>query len=387
MAGRRRFGRVRRLPSGRYQARYPGPDGIDRPAPDTFATKTDADVWLTMKEAEIRQGDWIDPDAGNVRFGAYSGQWMQDRILKTRTRELYDGLLRNHLLPTFANVALADITLASIRRWRKNRLDAGPLAARPFGPVTVAKAYRLLHAIMETAVDDGLIRRNPARIDGAGQEDSDEREVIPLPVVFHIADTIPARWRALVLLATFAQMRFGELAGLTRNRLDLDNCVIRVTEALIEPGKGHLLTEPPKSRAGKRSISFPAELVPELRAHLDAYAAPGPRGLVFVGPQGGRLRRSNFREDVWVKVAAAAGVPDAHFHDLRHTGGTLAATTGATTKELMARLGHSSPRAAMIYQHATKERDKKIAADLGKEFTKARKRSGTQRARKPNEGK
>jgi integrase len=384
--GKRRFGRIRRLPSGRYQARYPGPDGIDRPAPDTFANKTDAGVWLTLKEAEIRQGDWIDPDAGNVKFGAYSEQWMKDRILKTRTRGLYDGLLRNHLLPTFANVALADITLASIRRWRKNRLDVGPLAARPFGPVTVAKAYRLLHAIMETAVDDGLIRRNPARIDGAGQEDSDEREVIPLPAVFDIADIIAPRWRVLVLLATFAQMRFGELAGLTRNRLDLDACEIRITEALIEPGNGSLLTEPPKSRAGKRVVSFPAELVPELRAHLDTYAAPGSRGLVFVGPKGGRLRRSNFREDVWAKAATAVGVPDAHFHDLRHTGGTLAAQTGATTKELMARLGHSSPRAAMRYQHATRDRDKKIATGLGKEFTRARKRSGTPRARKPKAG-
>lgn len=105
-------------------------------------------------------------------------------------------------------------------------------------------------------------------------------------------------------------------------------------------------------------------------------------GLVKVG----RLRRSNFREDVWVKAAAAAGVPGAHFHDLRHTGGTLAATTGATTKELMARLGHSSPRAAMRYQHATRDRDKKIATGLGKEFTKARKRSGTPRARKPKTG-
>jgi integrase len=224
---------------------------------------------------------------------------------------------------------------------------------------------RLMHAIMETVVDDELIRRNPCRIDGAGQEDSEEREVIPLPVVFDIAAKIPARWRALVLLATFAQMRFGELAGLTRDRLDLDHCDIRITKALVQPDKGGLIEESPKSRAGKRGLSFPVELVPELRNHLDRYAASGRRGLVFVGPKGGKLRRSNFNK-IWSRAATAAGVPDAHFHDLRHTGGTLAATTGATTKELMARLGHSSPRAAMIYQHATRDRDKSIAAALGK---------------------
>jgi hypothetical protein len=118
------------------------------------------------------------------------------------------------VLPAFGTEQLARITLASVRRWRRERLDAGPLAARPFGPVTVAKAYRLMHAIMETAVDDELIRRNPCRIDGAGQEDSEEREVIPLPVVFDIAAKIPARWRALVLLATFAQMRFEGSRGI-----------------------------------------------------------------------------------------------------------------------------------------------------------------------------
>ena len=98
---------------------------------------------------------------------------------------------------------------------------------------------------------------------------------------------------------------------------------------------------------------------------------PGRRGLVFVGPKGGKLRRSNFNK-IWSKACVRAGIPGAHFHDLRHTGGTLSATTGATTKELMARLGHSSPRAAMIYQHATRDRDKLIAAALGKRLDATR---------------
>jgi integrase len=151
-------------------------------------------------------------------------------------------------------------------------------------------------------------------------------------------------------------------------RRALDNCEIRIKRSLVQPDKGGLIFEDPKSRAGKRGLSFPAELVPELRDHLDRYAEHGRHGLVFIGPNGGKLRRSNFNK-IWSKAAASAGVPDAHFHDLRHTGGTLAATTGATTKELMARLGHSSPRAALIYQHATKQRDKLIAAALGEHFT------------------
>lgn len=112
-------------------------------------------------------------------------------------------------------------------------------------------------------------------------------------------------------------------------------------------------------------VTFPAEILPDLTYHLAHYAVCGRSGLVFVGPKGGRLRRNNFNP-IWRVACVAAGVPDAHFHDLRHTGGTLAATTGATIKEIVKRLGHSSPRAAMIYQHATMDRDKAIAAGLGK---------------------
>jgi integrase len=126
-----------------------------------------------------------------------------------------------------------------------------------------------------------------------------------------------------------------------------------------------LRPDTPKSRAGKRTVAFPAEIAPEILWHLERFAEPGERGFVFVGPKGGKLRRSNFHKSVWNKARQAVGLPDLHFHDLRHTGGTLSAATGATLKELMARLGHSSVRAAMIYQHATRDRDQAIAKALG----------------------
>lgn len=154
MAGSRRyFGNVRRRESGRYQVRYRGPDGRLRSAPHTFARKAEAVRWLALKEAEISRGDWIDPGHAGVLFGNYAEQWLQDRVLKVRTADLYRSLLRNHLLPAFRDVRLNEIDEAAVRRWRKERLDTGSGAQRPFGPVTVAKAYRLLHAIFETAVD------------------------------------------------------------------------------------------------------------------------------------------------------------------------------------------------------------------------------------------
>ena len=314
----------------------------------------------------MSKGEWIAPELGKQKFQEYAEAWMRDRVLKPRTVEFYTGLLKNHLYPTFAEVSLSDIDEAAVRRWRKARLQAGSTAKRPFGPVTVAKAYRLLHAIFETAAEeDRIIGRNPCHIKGAGQEESDEREIVPLPVVFKLAETVPVRYRALILLATFADMRWGELAGLRRENIDLAACEIRIMQTLVQPGKEGLSFDTPKSQAGKRTVAFPEEIVGEIRWHLEWFAEPWRHGLVFVGPKGGRLRRSNFHESVWSKAREAVDLPNLHIHDLRHTGGTLAAATGATLKELMVRLGHSSPRAALIYQHASRDRDRLIAKGLG----------------------
>ena len=238
-------------------------------------------------------------------------------MLKARTQEVYRGLLRNHLLPAFGHLTIADIDEPTVRRWRKERLDTGSHAERPFGPVTVAKAYRLLHAILATAADDQIIRRNPCRIQDGGKEDSPERQVVPLPVVYSIADAIPSRYRMLVLLATYAGLRWGELIALRRDSLDLDACKIRITRTTAQLDGGRLQPDTPKSRAGRRTVAVPADLIPELRWHLERYAEPGPQGLVFVGPKGAPLRRNNFLR-IWVKACAAADAPGVHFHDLRH---------------------------------------------------------------------
>lgn len=376
MAGRRRFGRVRRLPSGRFQARYAGPDGLDRPAPNTFATKTDADVWLTIKEAEIRSGDWLDPDAGAILFGEYATSWVAERPnLRPKTVQLYEGLVRLHMVPVLGKLAVADITAATVRRWRKSLLDSG------LGLVTAAKAYRLLKTIMNTAVDDGMIKRNPCRIDGAGQEHSPERPVLTIPQVFALADAFTdRRFRLLILLATFAQLRWGELAALTRGDIDLEAGIISVHAGVVELARGPLVTGPPKSPAGKRDVTIPAFLLPDVAEHLDTFTAADPRALVFIGPKGAQLRRSNFTR-AWSKATAAAGLVGFHFHDLRHTGNQMASEEGASLRELMERMGHSSPRAALIYQHRTMRRDKIIADGMGKRAQAELKRSGTQRAR------
>ncbi|HEY6274731.1 MAG TPA: site-specific integrase [Streptosporangiaceae bacterium] len=331
-----------------------------RPADRTFPAKTAAEQWLTRTEADILDGDWIDPDAGLIAFGEYAAAWIDERPnLRPKTIRLYKYLLRRHLVPHLGSKAVAEIKEPHVRRWRKGLLDAGT------SPITAAKAYRLLKSIMSTAADDGLIRRNPCRIKAAGQEKSPERPVLTAPQVFHLADVTDPRYRALILLAVFASLRWGELAALRRKDIDLVACTVRVERTLTGlPGGGHIFG-PPKSDAGQRTVAFPDLIVPDLTWHMARFTAAADEALVFTSPLGMALEYDNFRRRVWLKASEAVGLHEVHFHDLRHTGNQFAADTGAGLRELMDRMGHSSTRAALIYLHATSQRQRTIADAVG----------------------
>jgi integrase len=262
------------------------------------------------KEAEILAGDWLNPDAGQILFRDFAAAWVRERPnLRPRTLDLYGYLLRRHLLPALGNRPVSSIREPAVRAWRQSILDSD------VNPVTVAKAYRLLKAILNTAVDDGLIRRNPCRIVGAGQEKSAERPVLTVEQVYRLARAVGDRYQALILLGTFAGLRWGELAALTRGNVDLENATVRVVSTLTETDSGTLKPGPPKSAAGRRTVQLPQLVIPVLRQHLDRYAQPGHDGLVFTGPNGAPLRRSNFGRRVWLPALARAGLPEIHFHD------------------------------------------------------------------------
>ncbi|TFE43135.1 site-specific integrase [Streptomyces sp. ICN441] len=367
MAGKKRsFGRVRKLPSGRYQVRYLGLDGVDRPAPHTFRTKREADDWLADKQSELRAGEWTDPDAAKVSFGAYAATWITERGISASTADLYRSLLRNHLGPTFDRVALGDITPAMVRAWRVARLDAGA------GASSVAKSYALMRAVLMTAVEDRLIRRNPCRVKGASVAPTPERPTATVQEVYALAGAIQPRYRALVLLAAFTGLRWGELIGLRRRDLDLDAGTVRVRRNVAELHNGKRLIKEPKSTAGRRTVAIPEVIVTDLATHLAIYAEPGPDGRVFIGAKKATPRRNHFGK-LWRTACDQAGIKGLHFHDLRHTGNTLAAATGASTRELMTRMGHSSARAALIYQHATAERERLIGQAVSAVVEQARK--------------
>ena len=162
--------------------------------------------------------------------------------------------------------------------------------------------------------------------------------------------------------------------ALRRNNIDTMRMELRVRRATAEMEDGTQVDDDPKSEAGKRPISLPDGLRDDIEAHFERFAQPGPGGRLFIGPAGGIPRRRNFNR-VWQAALKAAGIPsetNLHLHDLRHTGSTWSAQSGATLRELMARIRHSSRRAAMIYQHASRDRDDTIASALNALIVEAR---------------
>ncbi|MBF4998639.1 tyrosine-type recombinase/integrase [Nocardia sp. BSTN01] len=370
------FGTVQKLPSGRFRALYYGPDGDGKryKAPTTFLTKQDARGWLAMQQADIIRKVWQPPQAPDrkrVTCREYAEQWLKHRPLKTRTREHYRRLLDKNILPMLGEQLLGSITADDIRDWHAVTLTDRPTMR--------SHAYGLVRAILGSAASEGKIGANPCHIRGAG---SAKRVVkirpATLPELETITAAMPERYRAMVLLAAWCALRFGELTELRRSDIRLESKQkkrktvwsgeIRLYRGVVRTDDGFEVTTP-KSQAGSRDVAIPPHLCPIVAAHLDDHVGTEPDALLFPAVHGQPLAPATFYR-WWYPAREAAGRGDLRFHDLRHTSATLAAATGATLAELMNRLGHSTSAAALRYQHVAKGRDAEIAALLSKIATK-----------------
>lgn len=357
---RRGFGHMRRLPSGRYQASYIGPDTLRHTAGTTFTTRGDAEAWLSMRQAEITRGAWLPAKSaapGAVTFSVYAQGWLGGRDLKPRTRDHYARLIANQIEPVFGPMPLSSITSSKVRDWH-SKLDRTR-------PTLRAHAYGLLRTILGTALSDELIPTNPCHIRGAGAARRVHKiRPASLVEIEALVTAMPDRLKVMTLLAAWLGLRFGELVELRRKDVDLTSMRVHVRRGAVR-ADGKVVIGTPKSAAGIRDVAIPPHLEPLIRHHLDKHAQPGRDGLLFPAASGGTLAPSSLYTSFY-PARATAGRPDLRWHDLRHTGAVLAASTGATLAELMARLGHSTPAAALRYQHAAQDRDRVIAEALSR---------------------
>lgn len=353
---RRPFGSVRKLSSGKWQARYRDPltGKKDVAAPQLFTTRGDARRWLAKVEAGA-----IDPVSLNLRsegrrLGEYASEWIATRALRPRTRELYQLQLRLHIAPVLGEAQLVGLQPSHIRRWHSDLVN-GHLSA-----VSVAKVYRLLRSILNTAVEDGYLARNPCQLKRAGAEPRVERPIPTVDQAVQISAALPPGLAAVPMVAALAGLRKGEILGLARRHIDLAGATIHVERALQEiTGQGAVFVSP-KTTTSVRTVAVPHLLVEVLTAHLDQHVGPEPEALLFTNRYGRPVRASVWRA-AWARATSETGCDEVRLHDLRHLAGTLTAQAGATLKEIMARLGHSSIEAAMRYQHVADQRADVVA--------------------------
>lgn len=273
---RRQLGGVDRLTSGRWRVRVADPVTGARLSIGSFTTKAEAERAFATALTDQQKGAWVAPERGRVTLTDYSDGWLKSRLtsrgepLRPRVRELYRGYLDNHILPTFGPVELGQLTTARIRRWNADLLASG------LGASTTAKCYRLLRAILNTAIEDHHLVANPCTIKGAGVESSPERAIPDIAQVYALADAVSERYRALVLLAAFGGLRKGELFGLTRGDIDMLHRTLDVRSQRQESKRGEQLVGPPKTAAGRRTLALPDEIVADIEAHLSRWVGPEP---------------------------------------------------------------------------------------------------------------
>ena len=374
---RRRFGWIRKLPSGRWQARYKGADGKLRPAPNTFRTKGMAEQWLAGIEADLMRGNWSAPQRSKETVALWAERWMASKLnLKPKTKEDYENKLRVYVLPKWGDTPISQITRADIQQWTQEIVQTGVSSS------TVRRAVGCLSRILKEAVVAGTLPSNPCQQISLPRASKGEVKPLTIEQIKTLANEIEnpppklagngaqttgrhhfPEYGLLVRLAALSGLRAAEIAGLKKRPIDLDNGVVRVTETLSEV-RGHLYTVPPKTYQA-RAVPLPNFLVKELQEHLSKLDGDQD-SYVFRASQGGALRWQNFYHKHFKPAVLRAGLPaNTRFHDLRHTAAALMIAENAHPRAIMERLGHSSINVTLgTYGHLLPTLDEELTQKL-----------------------
>ncbi len=402
-----RFGYVRKLPSGRYQSSYLGPDGKRHNAPATFTHKADAQAWVTAERRLIEYGDWTSPGARVEELKAAEraeaerqaaearaaearrtiptvSQWMEiciterqarsRRPIKQTTADNYRKLARLNVHGTrLGNMRITEVKRADIHEWR---WSGPPSRTRTQGP----KSYELLVSVFDDAVVAEIIDTTPCTLRGAGSpERVREPESLSMEEVDRFLGAVQEPWaRAALTLQVTCGLRIGEVLALRSKDLDLEDGTVTVagTVAKVGPtGERQLVVQTPKTRASLRTLSLLPDTIPDLLRWRESRGDLKPNALLFCDAFGKPLNDDVLRR-LQKKAAASIGRTELKDHDLRSTAATLAAAAGASVREIQSMLGHTTPSMALKYQTATRERDAERARNMSRRWRDARQSGG-----------
>jgi len=317
--------------NGRWKVRYRTQDGKDRA--QRFDRKFAAQRFAAAIETDKARGVFVDPRAGRITFAEWHGRWTVSTVdLRPSTRARDESYARNHVLPRFGHRTLSSVEHLDVVEW------VAELAASGMAPATVHKCHQILAKCLRAAVRARLIPFNPCDGVPLPRVECHEMRFLDPRQLAGLADVINPRFRAFVLLGGYGGLRLGEMLGLRRERVDLLRRQVEVAEILVEV-RGQITYGPPKTSAGRRSVSVPRVVSDALDKTL---ASVKPGGLVFTSSEGTPVRASLFRRRVWAPAVKATGLEPLRIHDLRHTAVAVWIAAGASPKEIAVRAGHTS---------------------------------------------
>lgn len=308
----------------------------DKQRSKSFKVYAEAKRWRAVLEGDLVNGSYIDPKAGTVTLSSFARESLPALTLDVRpsTKERILSIYRVHIEPVFGHMPLTAITGAGIGDWMVRM-------GSTHGPASVRKNVHVLRRVLDHAVNNGLLRANPAAAVRLPQEPRHEQKYLTHAQALHLAETIHPRFKAMVLVAVFGGLRFGEVCGLQRKHINPLNNTIAVRQTLVEVGSSMTLG-PPKTKTSVRVVTIPRSIMAQVVEHMDAHTGSEPDAMVFTGQRGNTISRNNWYRHYWKTATEAAGMEGLRFHDLRHTFVALWVSLGRNPKEVSKAAGHSS---------------------------------------------
>lgn len=355
------MGSIDRLPSGSWRARYR--DNHGRAHSRTFPRKRDAEIFLDAAGADLHRGVWVDPSAGRTTLREWSEAYLATVVnLRPGTVSTYRRDLTRYILPRFASTPLSRLSPLDIRAWLADELAEGR------APSSVHRHYRTLRRLLQVAVETDMLAKNPCAAVKPPAVPTTEMRFLSAAEVADLADATSPWYQTFIYAAAYTGLRWGELTGLRRKRIDLLRSVLTVAEQLTAVD-GEIRWGEPKTRAARRTLAIPAFLGEKLETQLAERSLPGPDGLVFPNSAGKPVAAPSFTHNVFTPARRKAGLVGVRFHDLRHTAVALAIAQGAHPKAIQARMGHSSIQVTLDrYGHLFPELDGQIAVGLDETY-------------------
>jgi integrase len=352
---RRRFGSVRQLPSGRWQARYLDTRGAAQPAPRTFVRKTDADLWLAAVEADMSRGTFVDTSAGKMTVAEWSWRWFDSAAgrLKIKTRATYVSLLKTKILPRFGDMRLPDIKPIMVGEWIADLQRQGFSASR------IRQSYRLFSQIMRAATENDLITISPCRGIRLPRQPPSEPHIVSEQEADRIIAATPSPHDALVMLLAYGGLRIGEAFALRRNSIDLDAGTVTISQTLVEI-TGQLSFDTPKTHQ-TRTVTLPHFVVERLYEVLNQIDE-APTALLFPTRTGKPQHYNSWRTTYFKPAVRAVGRPEVTPHDLRASHATWVAERYGVMAAA-ARLGHAHASVTTRHYARSTEGKDRIVAD------------------------